>query len=85
MRENEILVTVARFENGFDAEVAKMALDNEGIKCHLAGANLQNTIPYLHTISVELQVLEGDAECAKEVLDRRADVSDEPEDIEEQQ
>ncbi len=70
MREHEKLVTIERFENSFDAETAKMQLENEGIKCHLAGGDLLNTIPYLHTISVEIQVLEGDAERARAVLSR---------------
>jgi hypothetical protein len=86
MRDNEKLVTIARFDTGFDAEVAKLALDAEGINCHLAGMDLVTNMPYPNVIAVELQVLEGDVERAKEVLGRQADDFDESEeDIEDGQ
>jgi len=75
MRENEKLVTIARFENGFDAELAKLALDNEGIPCFLAG---NENLPYPTLITVELQVFEIDVDRAKELLDQR-DAIEEPE------
>ena len=77
MRENEKLITIARFDNSFDAELAKMTLDNAGIPCHLAGIGLSINMPYPTVVSVELQVLEGDAEQAKELLSQR-DTIEEP-------
>ena len=82
MRENEKLVTIARYENSFDAEVARLTLDNEGIDCYLAGQELMVNMPYPNVIAVELQVFESDIERANEVLGRIVpvdeDQADEP-------
>ncbi len=85
MRDNEKLVTIARYDIGFDAEVARLGLESEGIRCVLAGMDLVTNMPYPNVIVVELQVLEGDVERAKEILNQRADECDEPEDYEEGQ
>ena len=73
MRENEKLVTIARYENDFDAELFKLALDNEGTPCFLADNDGQ---PYPTLVTVELQVFERDVPRAMEVFDRREDIDD---------
>ena len=78
MRDNEKLVTIARFENSFDAELAKLALDNAGIACHLAGIGLSVNMPYPSVVTVEMQVFESDIERAMELLEQR-DAVEEPE------
>ena len=75
MRETEKLVTIARYENGFEAELSKLALDNRGIPCFLAG---NDNLPYPTLITVELQVFESDVDQAKELLEQR-DAIEEPE------
>lgn len=82
MRDKEPLVTIARYETGFDAEVAKMALDNEGIACFLAGMDLVVNMPYPNVIAVELQVFQSDARRATEVLSRIVPLEGEPADDE---
>ena len=75
-RDKDKLITIERYENSFDAEVAKLALDNEGISCYLAGMNLMVNMPYPNVIAVELQVFQSDAERAKAILDRTVSDSD---------
>lgn len=69
MREHEKLVTIARYETGFDAEVARLTLENEGIACTLAGLDLAVNMPYPNVITVDVQVFESDAERARAVLE----------------
>ena len=69
-RDHEKLITIARYDTGFEGETARIALENEGIACYLAGTSLMASRPYSNVMAVELQVLEGDAERAKTVLDR---------------
>lgn len=69
MRDDEKLVTVAEYENSFDAELGKLALDNAEIQSVLVGQNLVGNLTYGEaSIMVELQVREADAERAKQVL-----------------
>ncbi len=69
MRENEKLITIARFENSFEADLAKLALEQENIPCHLAGVGVAVNIAYPAVISIQLQVFESDAERAQDLLD----------------
>lgn len=69
MRDDEKLITIERFENNVDAELAKMALEQEGIVCSLAGLDLMVNMPYPNVVTIELQVFERDAERAIEILD----------------
>lgn len=80
MREHEKLVTIARYETGFDAEVAKLALENEGIACTLAGLDLAVNMPYPTVITVDVQVFESDVERARAVLSRAAVYEEDQED-----
>jgi hypothetical protein len=69
MRDDEKLVTVAEYENSFDAELGKLALDNAEIQSVLVGQNLVGNLTYGEaSIMVELQVCEADAERARQVL-----------------
>ena len=69
MHDDEKLVSIAEFENSFDAELAKVALDNAGIRSTVLGEDIGIIQPYSSTLfHVELQVFEKDAERAKEVL-----------------
>lgn len=82
MRDDEKLVTIARFDNSFDAELAKLALDNAGIACHLAGMDLMVNMPYPELVAIEMQVFESDMERATALLDQR-DAVEEPEEEDE--
>ena len=68
MRENEKLVTIAKFESGFDAELAKVTLENEGIESVVFGEDLVVNMPTIEPIYIELKVFEKDADQAKQVL-----------------
>lgn len=78
MRENEKLVTVQEFENTFDAELGKIALDSAGVESVIVGDNLVTTMVYgVPSITVELQVRQSDVEKAKQILAEKNEVSDE--------
>ena len=68
MRENEKLVTIAKFESGFDAELAKVTLENEGIESVVFGEDLVVNMPTIEPIYIELKVFEKDADRGKQVL-----------------
>ena len=68
MRENEKLVTIAKFESGFDAELAKVTLENAGIESVVFGEDLVVNMPTIEPIYIELKVFEKDADRAKQVL-----------------
>ena len=71
MRDDEQLVTIAKFESGFDAELAKLELDNAGIESVVLGDNLTVNLPEIELIRIELQVFEKDIERAKEILAKK--------------
>lgn len=68
MHDNEKLVPIAEFEGSFDAELAKLTLEKEGIESVVFGGDLVTMLPHINAIRVELRVFEADAERAKEVL-----------------
>ena len=68
MKDKQKLVTIGRFENGFDAELARIALENEGISAMILGGELLVNLPTIYGISICLQVFEEDAENAKRIL-----------------
>lgn len=69
MRDKEALVTVAEFENDFDAEIARVALETGGIRAVVLGGDLVANMPPLQEVRLRLQVLAGDVEKAKQILD----------------
>ena len=80
MRENEKLVTIARFANAFDAQLAKIVLEREGVDAVIfedLGVNMLSvTLNYN-----ELQVLSGDAARAVELLAKASQSADSTDNI----
>ena len=68
MKDDEKLVTIVKFESSFNAELAKLELDNAGIQSVVLGDNLPVNLPEIDVIRIELQVFEKDAERAKQIL-----------------
>ncbi len=78
MHDDEKLVTLADFENEFDAELAKLTLDNAGIESVVMGEDIGTIKPFSSTnFNVELQVFEKDVERARQVLAEKAEQGDE--------
>ena len=61
------LVTLAAFETGLDANLAKIALDNNGIKSIVVGEDLYN-VPIVNCVRIELQVFARDVDKARSIL-----------------
>jgi hypothetical protein len=77
------LVTIAEFDNSFDAELARVTLENEGIKSSIVGDNLGSVMPYSTTpYTIQLQVFEADSENASEILRQKQPLPEEPEEDE---
>ncbi len=62
------LVTAGEFENGFEAELAKVRLEEEGIEAIVVGGDLVANMPTIEVIKVELQVFEKDAQKAAQII-----------------
>jgi hypothetical protein len=77
------LVTIAEYDNSFDAELAKVVLENEGIRSSIVGDNLGSVMPYSTTpYTVQLQVFEADSQKASEILQQKQPLPEEPEEDE---
>ena len=76
MREDQKLVPIAEFESSFDAELAKLTLEKEGIESVVFGEDLVAMLPHINAIRVELRVFEPDAERAKEILAKQEPLGD---------
>ena len=74
------LVTIAKFDSAFDAELAKAVLEDNGIKAAVVGGDLVANMPTIEPIKVELEVFEDDAERAKQLLEEAANQADNEED-----
>jgi len=86
MREDKKLVKVAEFDNNFDAELAKVALDNAGIESVIFGEDLTANVTFNTAIfNVEIQVMEDDVERAKQVLAEMEPPEDADEDTEDEE
>lgn len=59
-------VTIARFENYIEADLAKQLLNDSEIKAFVSGENASNLYPGL---AAELQVLQSRAKEALEILE----------------
>lgn len=69
MSKEQELVTIAEFENSFEADLARLTLENAGIKSVILGEDLTANLTYNPAIfHIELQVIAGDAAKAKQVL-----------------
>ena len=62
------LVTIAEFENPFEAQVAKAALEDNGISAAIMGEKVQNLLPADGMLNVQLKVFAADEQKASEVL-----------------
>jgi hypothetical protein len=62
------LVTVGEFESGFEAELAKVRLEAEGIEAIVVGGELVTHRGAVGPITVELQVFEKDAQKAAQII-----------------
>ena len=62
------LVTVEEFETGFEAELAKTRLEEEGIEAIVMGGELATNRGAVGLIPVELQVFEKDAQKAAQII-----------------
>ena len=81
MDEDKKLVTVAEFDNSFNAELAKAALDDAGIESVILGEDLTANVTFNSAIfNVEIQVMEDDVERAQQVLNDMQPLEDEESD-----
>jgi hypothetical protein len=69
MRKNEKLVTISKFRSSFDADFAKLTLDNADIESVVMGAGACVSMYHVFFDQyVELKVFESDAERASQIL-----------------
>ena len=76
MREDQKLVAIAEFEGSFDAELAKVTLENAGIEAVVFGEDLVTMLPHINAIKIELRVFEADVERAREILSQQEPLDD---------
>ncbi|MDH4240814.1 MAG: DUF2007 domain-containing protein [Phycisphaerae bacterium] len=63
------LVTIAEFTDYIEAEMAKQLLSDFGIESVVTDENAANLYPISGVVGPELQVLEKDAQQAREILE----------------
>ena len=63
------LVTVEQFYNEFEAGLAKIALDDNGIHSVVVGGDVNSMLPHVEDFGVELKVMAKDVEKAKAILE----------------
>jgi hypothetical protein len=82
----EKLVTVARYDNYVEADMARQVLEDEGIKAVVMGQNVGNTYSGVSgVIDIELQTFESQVKEARQILeDTKPLTSDESQDDEEE-
>ena len=68
MTMEDKLVTVGEFETGFEAELVKVRLEEEGIEAVVIGGELVDNRGAVGPIAVELQVFEKDAQKAAQII-----------------
>lgn len=72
------LVTVARFTNYMEAELARQLLDSQGITAFVMGENVATVYGGVPAaIDIQLQTLESQADEATEILDAAGQQQDE--------
>ncbi len=62
------LVTVGEFETGFEAELVKVRLEEQGVEAIVVGEDLVANMPTIERIKIELQVFEKDAQKAAQII-----------------
>ena len=63
------LATIAQFANYIDAEMAKQLLADYEIEAVVVGENAANLYPISGVVGPELQVLEKNAQQARQILE----------------
>lgn len=63
------LVTVGEFETGFEAELVKVRLEEQGVEAVVVGEDLVANMPTIERIKIELQVFEQYAEKAAKIIE----------------
>jgi hypothetical protein len=63
------LVTIAKFSDSYQANLAKQLLADFGIEAIVLGENFANLYPALPLQSIDLQVRESQRQQAQEVLE----------------
>ena len=63
------LVTIAEFQSEIEAQMAKTALQDNGIEAIIVGGAVKDLMPVDGMLNVELQVFAFDTEKARAVLD----------------
>ncbi len=86
MKKEEKLITVARYDNSVDADLARQLLEEQGIKAAVMGENVGNVYSGVPAVvDIELQTLESQAEEARQILEEaRQQALDESQDAEEE-
>ena len=81
---NEKLVTIARFSDYMQAELARQLLEGEGITAFVMGQNVASVYGGVPAaVDVELQTPEGQANQAREILESARNQSAEDSESEE--
>ena len=79
------LVTVAEYESTIEAELAKDALEDKGIRAVVVGENLDSVMTQIeYTVTIEVKVMESDAEKARSIIENVESKSDESQSSEEE-
>ena len=75
-RRNEKLVTIAEFDNLFDADLAKLSLDNADIESVLMGEHIRVSLYHVFDTYIKLKVFESDAKRAVQLLEEKVEQGD---------
>ena len=67
------LVTIAEFEQDYEAEMARAALEEAEIESTVVGGDLLANMPALSPIRIQIQVFERDVVRAQEILQAQPD------------
>jgi len=73
MKMDDKLVTIAEFQSDLDAQMAKSALESNGISAIIVGGNIKDLLPADGMLNVQLQVFDRDAQRAKTILDSQGE------------
>lgn len=85
-KKEEKLVTVARYADYMEADLARQLLEDEGIKAVVTGENVGNVYSGVPAVvDIELQTFESQAKEARQILeDARQQAEEESEESEEE-
>ena len=67
------LVTIAEFEQDYEAEMVRVALKEAGIESTVLGGDLLANMPALSPIRIQIQVFGRDVDRAQEILQAQPD------------